>query len=264
VYDVRAKKHLGQHFLKDEDIARRIAESLSPGTRQVLEVGPGTGVLTKYLLKQDLQKFIAVEIDRESAAYLRIHYPELGDGLLEQDFLRMDMSALFNGSFAVIGNFPYNISSQIFFRILEHRDRVNESVGMLQREVAVRLAAPPGSRDYGILSVLLQAWYDIEYLFTVEPDVFIPPPKVRSAVIRLRRNTVQQLGCDEKLFTQVVKTAFNQRRKTLHNALKPLANYSGEYAGKRAEQLGVAEFVHLTADIQELLSKGASPTAEGN
>jgi len=254
VYEVRAKKHLGQHFLKDENIAAKIAGSLSSETKQVLEVGPGTGVLTKYLLQNNFEKFIAIEIDRESAAYLRTHYPQLGDGLIETDFLRMDLSGLFNGSFSVIGNFPYNISSQIFFRVLENRDSINEAVGMIQKEVAVRIAAPPGKKDYGILSVLLQAWYDIEYLFTVEPTVFIPPPKVQSAVIRLKRNQTTILGCDEKLFHQVVKTSFNQRRKTLHNALKPLGNYNGEFAGKRAEQLSVMQFISLTNEMQDIIT----------
>jgi len=254
VYEVRAKKHLGQHFLKDENIAAKIAGSLSSDTKQVLEVGPGTGVLTKYLLKQNFEKLVAVEIDRESATFLRSNYPQLGEGLIETDFLRMDMTCLFVGQFSIIGNFPYNISSQIFFRILENHDRVNEAVGMIQKEVAMRIAALPGKKDYGILSVLLQAWYDIEYLFTVDSSVFIPPPKVQSAVIRLQRNQTQNLGCDEKLYLQVVKTAFNQRRKTLHNALKPLGEYNGEFAGKRAEQLSVIQFVSLTNEMQNILN----------
>jgi 16S rRNA (adenine1518-N6/adenine1519-N6)-dimethyltransferase len=220
----------------------------------VLEVGPGTGVLTKYLLKQNFEKFVAVEIDRESAAFLRINYPQLGEGLIEADLLKMDFASLFSGQFSVIGNFPYNISSQILFRVLENHDQVNEAVGMFQKEVAVRIAAPPGKKDYGILSVLLQAWYDIEYLFTVEPTVFIPPPKVQSAVIRLQRNKTTDLGCSEKMLLQVVKTAFNQRRKTLHNALKPLGDYNGEFAGKRAEQLSVEQFVRLTNDMQNIIS----------
>ena len=254
MYEVRAKKHLGQHFLKDENIASKIAESLSPSTKQVLEVGPGTGVLTKYLLKKNFEKFVAVEIDRESAAFLRINYPQLGGGLVEADLLRMDFTSLFEGQFSVIGNFPYNISSQIFFRVLENHNHVNEVVGMIQKEVAVRIAAPPGKKDYGILSVLLQAWFDIEYLFTVEPTVFVPPPKVQSAVIRLQRNQRTDLGCSEKFFLQVVKTAFNQRRKTLHNALKPIGDYNGEFAGKRAEQLSVEQFVILTNDMQNIIS----------
>lgn len=253
MYEVRAKKHLGQHFLKDENIAARIADSLSSSTKQVLEVGPGTGVLTKYLLKKNFDKFVAVEIDRESAAFLRLNYPQLGEGLIEADMLRMDIAGLFEGQFSVIGNFPYNISSQILFRVLENHDQVNEAVGMFQKEVAVRIAAPPGKKDYGILSVLLQAWYDIEYLFTVDPSVFNPPPKVQSAVIRLQRNQTTDLGCSEKMLLQVVKTAFNQRRKTLHNALKPLGDYNGEFAGKRAEQLSVAQFVSLTNAMEEII-----------
>ncbi len=257
MYEVRAKKHLGQHFLKDESIAARIAESLSPSAKQVLEVGPGTGVLTKYLLKQNFEKFVAVEIDRESAAFLRTNYPQLGEGLIEADLLKIDFASLFTGQFSVIGNFPYNISSQILFRVLENHDQVIESVGMFQKEVAVRIAAPPGKKDYGILSVLLQAWYDIEYLFTVEPTVFIPPPKVQSAVIRLQRNSTTDLGCSEKMLLQVVKTAFNQRRKTLHNALKPLGIYDGEFAGKRAEQLSVEQFVRLTNDMEQIINSGS-------
>ena len=253
MYEVRAKKHLGQHFLKDENIAAQIAGSLSSSTRQVMEVGPGTGVLTKYLLKQNFEKFVAVEIDRESAAFLRINYPQLGDGLIEADMLRMEIGSLFEDQFSVIGNFPYNISSQILFRVLENHDQVNEVVGMFQKEVAVRIAAPPGKKDYGILSVLLQAWYDIEYLFTVDPSVFVPPPKVQSAVIRLQRNQTQELDCSEKMLLQVVKTAFNQRRKTLHNALKPLGDYNGEFAGKRAEQLSVDQFVQLTNVMEEII-----------
>jgi len=258
VYEVKAKKHLGQHFLKDENIAAKIAESLSISTKQVLEVGPGTGVLTKYLLKKNFEKFVTVEIDRESAAFLRTNYPQLGDGLIEADMLRMDIGGLFEGQFSVIGNFPYNISSQILFRVLENHEQVNEVVGMFQKEVAVRIAAPPGKKDYGILSVLLQAWYDIEYLFTVDPSVFSPPPKVQSAVIRLKRNQTKDLGCSEKQLLQVVKTAFNQRRKTLHNALKPLGEYNGEFAGKRAEQLSVNQFVILTNEMEGLFA-GSNP-----
>jgi 16S rRNA (adenine1518-N6/adenine1519-N6)-dimethyltransferase len=254
LYEVRAKKHLGQHFLKVENIAAKIAGSLSPSTKQVLEVGPGTGVLTKYLLKQNYEKFVAVEVDRESAAFLRTNYPELGNGLVEADILRMEFAGQFDGQFSVIGNFPYNISSQILFRVLENHEQVNEAVGMFQKEVAVRIAAPPGKKDYGILSVMLQAWYDIEYLFTVDPTVFVPPPKVQSAVIRLQRNQTKELGCSEKLLLLVVKTAFNQRRKTLHNALKPMGDYNGEFAGKRAEQLSVAQFVSLTNAMETIIA----------
>lgn len=248
---VRAKKFLGQHFLKDENIARKIVDSLSPGISNVLEVGPGTGVLTKYLIEKNYSSFKAIELDRESAAFLKANF-SLGENLIHGDFLRTDISSLFEGQYAVIGNFPYNISSQIFFKVIENRERVTECVGMIQREVALRMVSKPGSKDYGILNILLQAWYDIELLFTVPPQVFVPPPKVTSAVVKLTRNSTVDLGCDPKLFTAVVKTAFNQRRKTLHNALKPLTVYDGEFAGKRAEQLSIAEFVKLTNDISAL------------
>ncbi len=248
---VRAKKFLGQHFLKDENIARKIVDSLSPGISNVLEVGPGTGVLTKYLIEKNYSSFKAIELDRESAAFLKANF-SLGENLIHGDFLRTDISSLFEGQYAVIGNFPYNTSSQIFFKVIENRERVTECVGMIQREVALRMVSKPGSKDYGILNILLQAWYDIELLFTVPPQVFVPPPKVTSAVVKLTRNSTVDLGCDPKLFTAVVKTAFNQRRKTLHNALKPLTVYDGEFAGKRAEQLSIAEFVKLTNDISAL------------
>jgi 16S rRNA (adenine1518-N6/adenine1519-N6)-dimethyltransferase len=251
MHPVKAKKHLGQHFLKDENIAAKIAGSLSDGAKNVLEIGPGTGILTKYLLQKEYEVFKAIEVDRESVQFLKNTYPDAELFIIEGDFLRIDLLPLFTGNFSVIGNFPYNISSQIFFKVLDYRDQVDEVVGMVQREVALRMAAGPGSKTYGILSVLLQAWYNIEYLFPVPPSVFIPPPQVTSAVIRLRRNNVSDLGCDPKLFHQVVKTAFNQRRKTLHNALKPIADYSGEYAGKRAEQLGVSQFVELCNSIRQ-------------
>lgn len=248
---VRAKKHLGQHFLKDENIAEKIAGSLQGDPDAVLEIGPGTGVLTKYLLERGIPGFKAVEIDRESAHFLRMNYPDLD--LTEGDFLKLDPAVLFPGNFSLIGNFPYNISSQIFFKVLENRDRIPQVVGMIQKEVAERIASAPKKKSYGILSVLLQAWYDIEYLFSVPPQVFSPPPKVTSAVIRLTRNATTDLGCDPKLFTTVVKTAFNQRRKTLHNALKPLADYSGPFAGKRAEELGVSDFSELTNQVSALI-----------
>lgn len=215
--EVRAKKALGQHFLTDQDIARRIVGALQGSP--VLEVGPGMGVLTQYLINTDLK---VIEIDKESVAYLRKHFPELGDGLIEGDFLKMDLGNVFPGQFSIIGNFPYNISSQIFFKIIDNRDLVPEVVCMIQKEVAERIAEKPGTKTYGILSVFLQAWYDIEYLFTVGSGAFNPPPKVQSAVIRLTRNSRTSLGCDEKLFKTVVKTAFGQRRKTLRNSLKPL------------------------------------------
>ncbi len=239
---VRAKKRLGQHFLKDLGIAQRIAEAVGGG--RVLEVGPGMGVLTQFLLQRDDVDLTAVEVDAESVAYLHAHYPALR--IVEGDFLKMPIASETN----IIGNFPYNISSQIFFKVLEYRDLVSEVVGMVQREVGVRIAEPPGSRDYGILSVLLQAWYDIEYLFTVSEGVFDPPPKVKSAVIRLRRNGVRQLDCDEKLFVRVVKAAFGQRRKMLRNALRAVfdlpADAEHRFFTMRAEQLGVRDFIELT------------------
>ncbi len=247
---VRAKKHLGQHFLRDLDAARRIAGLLSGhgGYRRVLEIGPGTGVLTQFLLQNEAIELHAVEVDRESVEYLNIHFPELTSRLRSADFLRMNLADFSTEPFAVIGNFPYNISSQIFFKILEDVNRVPEVVCMLQKEVAQRLAAPPGTKDYGILSVLLQAWYAIEYAFTVPPGAFDPPPKVNSGVIRLKRNAVTDLGCDPVKFKLVVKTAFNQRRKTLRNALKPLNAHLPDHPllDLRAERLGVGEFVELT------------------
>lgn len=248
---VRAKKHLGQHFLKDENIARRIADSLTGEVKQVLEIGPGMGVLTKYLVDKSELNFCAIEIDTESVAYLNQHYPHLK--VIEGDFLRLDASTLFQDSFAIIGNFPYNISSQILFKVYESRNMVPEVVGMFQKEVAERVAAKPGSKIYGILSVLLSAFYDIEYLFTVDEHVFNPPPKVKSAVIRLRRNQVSALECDEKLFTTIVKTGFNQRRKTMRNALKPLGRsleaIPEELLSKRAEQLSVEDYIIITTQL---------------
>lgn len=253
--EVKAKKFLGQHFLTDERIAERIVESLSTETNHVLEIGPGMGVLTKYLIKKDELDFHVVEIDRESVAYLHDHYPTLD--VIEGDFLQYDLTSLFHDTFCIIGNFPYNISSQILFKVFDNRDRVSEVVGMFQKEVAERVAAGPGSKTYGILSVLLSAFYNIEYLFTVNENVFNPPPKVKSAVIRLRRNDVKNLECDEKLFVQVVKAGFNQRRKTLRNALRqlnlPLDRISEETLAKRAEQLSVAQFIEITKTIESCL-----------
>jgi 16S rRNA (adenine1518-N6/adenine1519-N6)-dimethyltransferase len=253
---VRAKKHLGQHFLKDENIARKIVASLSrSGYKNVLEVGPGMGVLTKYLIEEPAFETWVVDIDTESIAYLKEHYPSLSARIITGDFLRLDLGKLFDEPFAIIGNFPYNISSQILFQALEHRNLVPELVGMFQKEVAERVAAPPGSKTYGILSVLLQAFYDIEYLFTVSESVFIPPPKVKSAVIRLRRNSVLNIGCDEAFFFRVVKTAFNQRRKTLRNSVRTFkvkAGFEGhELFAKRPEQLSVKEFVELTNILEK-------------
>lgn len=256
---VKPKKHLGQHFLTDQGIAQRIADLLTGhgGYRHVLEIGPGTGVLTQFLLPKKEYETHVVEIDTESVVYLNQHFPQLRGRILEGDFLAMKPTDFSFGQidptptkFAVIGNFPYNISSQIFFKVLEIREQVPEVVCMLQREVAQRIASPPGNKDYGILSVFLQAWYDIKYEFTVEPGVFLPPPKVHSGVISLRRNNVTDLGCDERKFMQVVKAGFNQRRKTLRNALKPLnpseAALASTFMDKRAEQLSVQEFIKLT------------------
>ncbi len=250
--EVKAKKFLGQHFLTDESIARRIVESLTGRSNHVIEIGPGMGVLTKYLIENKELDFHVVEIDRESVAWLHEHYPTLD--VIEGDFLKLDLNALFHDSFAVIGNFPYNISSQILFRIFECRNQAVEVVGMFQKEVAERVAAGPGSKTYGILSVLLSAFYNIEYLFTVHEHVFNPPPKVKSAVIRLVRNDVTALECDENLFVKVVKAGFNQRRKTLRNALRSAGlnvdAVSEAVLGKRAEQLSTAEFIELTKTIE--------------
>lgn len=248
---VKAKKSLGQHFLKDENIAQRIAESLAHHHqyRRVLEIGPGMGMLTGYLLQRNEFETWVIEIDRESVDYLDKHFKQLKGRIISEDFLEMDLQAFSEQPFAIIGNFPYNISSQILFKVYENKNLVPEVVGMFQKEVAQRIASPPGNRDYGILSVLLQAFYDIEYLFTVDEHVFSPVPKVKSGVIRLKRNHVESLGCDEALFKKVVKTAFNQRRKTLHNALKSLVVDKVNkipYADKRAEQLGWQQFVEIT------------------
>ncbi len=260
---VRAKKSLGQHFLTDLNIASKICDSLGGGTAEnpaaVLEVGCGMGVLTRFLLQRDDIVTYGAEIDGESVEYLHEHYPDFAPRLIEGDFLTMDLRERFGDEVRVIGNFPYNISSQIFFKIIENRDIVPECVGMIQREVAVRMAEPPGSREYGILSVLLQAWYDIEYLFSVGEKVFNPPPKVKSAVVRLRRNETMRLGCDETLFVRVVKASFGQRRKMIRNSLKSVF---GDFGGKehrffsmRAEQLSVADFTELTNWVAENFKK---------
>jgi 16S rRNA (adenine1518-N6/adenine1519-N6)-dimethyltransferase len=263
--EVRAKKALGQHFLTDQSIAKRIVDSLM-GSGDVLEVGPGMGVLTQYLLQREDLALKLVEIDGESVDYLLTHFPDMQGRLLQADFLKLHFEKFFQKDFSVIGNFPYNISSQIFFKILDYRDRVPEVVCMIQKEVAERIAEKPGTKVYGILSVLLQAWYDIEYLFTVGPGAFAPPPKVHSAVIRLTRNNRKELGCDEALFKTVVKTSFGQRRKTLRNSLKPLARTKAEREGwsdealaaflaspvfdLRPERLSVEEFIALTKQFQ--------------
>ena len=249
--EVRAKKALGQHFLTYQSIAMKIVDSLGRSeVRDVLEIGPGMGVLTQYLLKRDDIDLKLVELDGESVEYLLTHFPGMQGKLYQADYLRLDIHTLFQDKYRVIGNFPYNISSQIFFKILEDKDRVPEVVCMIQKEVAERIAEKPGSKTYGILSVLLQAWYDIDYIVSVGSGAFCPPPKVQSAVIRLRRNSRSSLGCDEKLFKTVVKTAFNQRRKTLRNALKPLLGDSVDSSNPvfdlRAERLSVEDFVSLT------------------
>ena len=261
--EVRAKKALGQHFLTDLSIAQRIAEALivpCPGTgiqndaenpMPALEVGPGMGVLTQYLIA-DGHDLKVVELDTESVEYLNEHYPELDGRIISADFLKLNLTEIFGDrEFCVIGNYPYNISSQILFKILDYKDQVPCCSGMFQREVAQRVAAPPGSKTYGILSVLLQAWYDIEYLFTVPEHVFNPPPKVKSGVIKLTRNSVTDLGCDEKLFKTVVKTSFGQRRKTLRNSLRSMVQNDAEVLqnpifAMRPEQLSVAQFIELT------------------
>jgi 16S rRNA (adenine1518-N6/adenine1519-N6)-dimethyltransferase len=251
VRPVRPKKALGQHFLKDLQIAERIADTLSDYKHlPVLEVGAGMGVLTRFLLEAG-HRLSVVELDREAVHYLETHFTLPEGRIIADDFLRLNLDELFPSPFCVIGNYPYNISSQIFFRVLDHKDRIPCCSGMLQKEVAERLAAKPGSRTYGILSVLLQAWYDVTYLFTVSEDVFEPPPKVKSAVIRIIRNGRTQLGCDDRLFKTVVKTAFNQRRKTLRNSMKPLLgkdcpDYALPVFDKRPEQLSVEQFIELT------------------
>ena len=224
-------------------------EQLSPEVETVIEVGAGTGVLTQYMVDDIRDKFYVIEIDHESIDYLRSHFPTLGDHLIEGDFLKADLNAYGKQSMAIIGNFPYNISSQIFFQVLKYKEQVVEVVGMVQKEMAERMAAKEGSKTYGILSVLMQAWYDIDYLFTVHENVFNPPPKVKSAVIKMRRNPVTDLGCDEKLFVTIVKQAFNQRRKTLRNSLRTLLNpdiIENEVFNQRPEQLSVQEFIGLT------------------
>ena len=280
---VRPKKALGQHFLTDLSVAQKIADALvveletvggatseagavpsgnTDAAMPVLEIGPGMGVLSQYLLEREDIDLKMIEIDRESVDYLLTHFPKASGRVIEGDFLKMNLSYFFPGTFAVIGNFPYNISSQIFFRIIDHKDSIPQVVCMIQKEVAERIAEQPGSKTYGILSVLLQAWYDIEYLFTVGEGAFNPPPKVKSAVIRLRRNSRTELGCDEKLFKTIVKTGFNQRRKTLRNSLKPLIadkaareawtpEQSTEFLSNqvfelRPERLSVEDFIALT------------------
>ncbi len=255
IKQVRPKKNLGQHFLTDLDIARRIADTVDAcPDLPVLEVGPGMGVLTQYLVEKPREVRV-VEIDRESVIYLNEHFPRLRDNIIGEDFLRMDLTSLFGGGqFVLTGNYPYDISSQIFFKMIDNKDLIPCCTGMIQREVALRMASAPGCKAYGILSVLIQAWYNVEYLFTVDEDVFNPPPKVKSAVIRMTRNGVTSLGCDEQLFRRVVKTVFNQRRKMLRVSLRPLLAgrdvppgfFEQPMMTRRPEQLTVTEFVELT------------------
>lgn len=251
---VRPKKGLGQHFLKDENIARKIAASLEvKGYDSVLEIGPGMGILTEILLERKFADFRVIEIDRESVAFLRSHFPDLKE-IIEGDFLRLDLDECFHSQMGIIGNFPYNISTQILFRVLKYRNKVVEVSGMFQKEVAERIHAGPGSKTYGILSVLMQAFYNIEYLFTVSENVFVPPPKVKSAVIRLTRNSTLNLNCNETLFFSVVKAGFNQRRKTLRNSMRAvfeLKNEDNEMLKLRPEQLSVEQFVILTQWVEE-------------
>jgi len=246
---VQPKKHLGQHFLTDKNIARKIVAGLSSESKNVLEIGPGTGVLTDILVNADLKSFKVIEIDTESVAYLKEVYPTLSDNIISGDFLKYDLNDIFKENFAVIGNFPYNISSQILFKILEYRGQVDEVVGMFQKEVAMRIASKHGNKIYGILSVLIRAFYTVEYLFTVSEHVFYPPPNVKSAVIRLKRNNKKQLNCNEKLFFDLVKTGFNQRRKTLRNSLGKFTfrttDKTTELLNKRAEQLTTDDFEFL-------------------
>jgi len=248
---VKPKKHLGQHFLTDNNVAEKIVKQLSTDTTSLIEIGPGTGVLTKIILEKEILNFYVIDIDRESIEYLKQNFTKLENKIISNDFLKFNLSEIFSTDFSIIGNFPYNISSQILFRVLDFRSQVSEVVGMFQKEVAERIASPPGNKTYGILSVLVQAFYDIEYLFTVNENVFFPPPKVKSAVIRLKRNSVTNLACDEKLFFQVVKLGFNQRRKTLRNSLKSFKfeDKGIELLSKRAEQLNVQDFVELTNSI---------------
>jgi 16S rRNA (adenine1518-N6/adenine1519-N6)-dimethyltransferase len=253
---VRPKKNLGQHFLKDQNIARKIVDSMGTTTTNVLEVGPGMGVLTRFLLERPELQTHVIEIDKESVEYLQQHFPELNGRIYSEDFLKVDFSRYFEGRFTIIGNFPYNISSQIFFRVLAFRNRIPEVVGMVQKEVAERISAPHGSKTYGILSVLLQTFYTIEYLFTVSEQVFIPPPKVKSAVIRLVRNGRNELPCGEELFFRVVKTSFNQRRKMLRNSLKEICSeLPAAFAEKRPEQLSVDDYIGLTCTIENRFKK---------
>lgn len=254
---VRAKKHLGQHFLKDKNICKKIAEQFQhhQGVKTAIEIGPGMGALTEYLLLDSETELYVMDVDTESIDYLKIHYPQLGERIIFGDFLKMDPTKIVGEKlFAVVGNFPYNISSQILFKCIDFKDSIPEIMGMFQKEVAQRVAEKPGSKTYGILSVLLQAYYDIEYCFTVDEHVFDPPPKVKSGVIRCTRNNREKLPCDEKLFKQVVKMSFNQRRKTIRNSIKALLPETYEenpMLQLRPERLGVEEFIELTNWVEK-------------
>lgn len=257
---VKPKKFLGQHFLTDLKVASNIADTVDAcPDLPVLEVGPGMGVLTQYIIPKG-REFKVVEIDFESVPYLHDHFPELGDNIIEGDFLQMDLKTVFGGRpFVLTGNYPYNISSQIFFKMVENKELIPCCTGMIQKEVAERMAAEPGSKVYGVLSVLIQAWYDVEYLFTVNENVFNPPPKVKSAVIRLTRNNKESLGCDEKLFRRIVKTVFTQRRKMLRNPMKQIVGkdcpmLADELFNKRPEQLSVQDYIDLTNRVSALNS----------
>lgn len=251
---VNAKKHLGQHFLTDENIARKIVDSLPHEVDNLIELGAGTGVLTNHLLQRTHNKLIIMDVDEESTEYLKHQYPEASDNIIRDDFLKTRLETLFTDKFSVIGNFPYNISSQIFFKILAYRSQVETVVGMIQKEVAERIVSPPGNKVYGILSVFLQAFFSIEYLFNVSANVFSPPPRVKSAVIRLTRNKLETLPCNEDLFFRLVKQAFNQRRKTMRNSLKSSLHDDAlrkeEIFSKRPEQLSVEEFIKLTQWVE--------------
>lgn len=260
MFQVKAKKSFGQHFLKDNEIANRIASTLDGyPTLPVLEVGAGTGMLTKHLIVKE-KDLTVVEIDYESIAYLKEHFPQLKGRIVQHDFLKLDLSKIYNGNFCIIGNYPYNISSQIFFKVLDYKENIPCVSGMIQKEVAERMIASPGNKTYGILSVLLQVWYDIEYLFTVNEQAFIPPPKVKSAVVRLTRNNRKQLNCNEKLFKKVVKASFNQRRKMIRNSIKSLLTEDSSLPDdpimtKRPEQLSIEQFEQLTNLLEPLVSK---------
>lgn len=256
--NIRAKKHLGQHFLHDDNTAQKIVDALVQNCDTVVEVGPGMGVLTKKLVLKPIPNLYVIEIDTESVAYLQEHLPQLSPNILEADFLKIDLSSIATQNMAIIGNFPYNISTQIMFKVLEHRNCINEVVGMFQKEVAQRIACKPGTKEYGILSVLVQAWFKVEYLYTVSRGVFAPPPKVESGVIRVTRNDIKTLPCDELLFAKVIKTSFNQRRKTLNNSIKGLGLGTvvlpERFAKERPEQLSVNDFIELTNIIDEQIS----------